>query len=195
MLERGMVLGGLLGAALVCGRPLQAQVQLTGFVGLYAPIDTKGIELLDRDAHRRGDFAYGGRLTVWASKSFGIEALGGFSRARITRTTNAGRLPRSTNVGFGAGKLMLNLTPKRKYSFVIGGGVSGLHIAKTVIDPNQSETKFGGIGGIGLRLPFGENVALRGDIEDFIYHADFGRGAKLTNDLLLSGGLSISFGR
>ena len=189
-----MVLGILFGAALLFGRPLQAQTQLTLFAGGYFPTDKHGIELLTRAATRRGSVAFGGRVTFWTSKAVGLEVTGGFSPARISRTTLAGRFPRSTNVAFGSGKVMLNLMPKTTgLTFLIGGGVGGVHAAKSVIDPAQSETKIGGVGGVAFRLPFGENVALRGDLEDYLYNGNYGTGRKFTQDLVLSGGLSITF--
>lgn len=192
---RGLVGMGVLAMALVAARPAAAQVkgiELNGFGGLYAPTDKEGLEGT-REALRRGSTAFGGRLTWWTGKALGIEAVGVFSPARLKVTANSGsQFVRSTEVMLGAGKLMFNLTPGSKVlGIAIGGGPALIHTKETVFDPARSQSDIGGVAGLSLRLGLGENVALRGDFEDFFYGGDFGRGSKFTQDLVVSAGLSI----
>lgn len=167
-------------------------LELNIFGGGYVPTNDEGIEQAIRDATRRGSLLYGGRLTYWTGKAVGLEVTGAFSPARVAVTSNRGRFPRSTDLWLGTGKLMVNLTPgSRLIGLGIGGGVSALHSGSLVRDPDLSATEIGGVGGLSVRIAVGENVALRGDLEDLFYGGDFGKGNKFTQDLLLSVGLAL----
>ncbi len=190
---RGLLVIGFGLAGLHSAAAQTKGVELNGFFGIYGPTDKNGLQGT-REALRRGSAAFGGRLTYWTGKAIGIELTGAFSPARIRVSSNAGQFARSTAVALGSGKLMFNLTPGSKLvGIALGGGVAGVHAAKTVADPTASTTDLGGVGGLSLRLHIGDNVALRGDFEDYFYNGNFGRGAKFTQDLVASAGLSIKF--
>ena len=186
------------GALVLLAMPSQAsaqgkKVELGAFAGLYLPTDDEGLQTGTRDASRRGSVAYGGRLTYWTSKSLAVEVTGGYSPARATVQAVLGRFPRSTDLWFGSGKLMWNVTPNRSgLGIVLGGGAALLHVGHTVADPNESTTDIGGIASAGLRLPI-RGLILRGDADAYLYGGDFGRGNKFTQDLVFSGGVSIPF--
>ena len=187
-----LVIGFWLGGASLA-RAQSKGVELNGFFGIYGPTAKEGLEGT-REALRRGSAAFGGRLTYWTGKALGLEFTGAFSPARVRVTAGLGQFARSTAVAMGSGKLMFSLTPGSKLiGIALGGGVAGIHTGKTVADPTKSATDIGGVGGVSLRINVGENVALRGDFEDYFYNGNFGRGAKFTQDLVLSGGLSIKF--
>lgn len=171
------------------------KVELTLFAGWLVPIEDEGLQDAVRDAARRGSLAGGGRLTFWTSPSLGVELAGAFSPADVRQASITGStFKRSSDLFLGSGKLALNLTPgSRGLSLLVNGGVAGLRYGKTVADPDESKTHVGGVVGVALRLPVGTNVALRGDVEDFIYSADFGLGKKTVQDLVLSAGISIGF--
>jgi hypothetical protein len=187
-----------LGALVLLATPTQAnaqdkKVELGAFAGWYLPTDDEGLQTGTRDASRRGSFAYGGRLTYWTSKSLAVEFTGGYSPARVTVQAVLGRFPRSTDLVFGSGKLMWNITPDRKgLGIVLGGGAAVLHVQNTVAQPDESTTDIGGVASAGLRLPI-RGLILRGDAEAYLYGGDFGRGSKFTQDLVFSGGVSIPF--
>lgn len=182
-------------AMVAVASPVTAQskgLELNGFLGYYVPTSTDGLQSALFDASRRGSLQFGGRLTYWTGNAVGLEFTGGFSPARVSVTSTAGRFPRSTQLSYGSAKLMLNLTPGSKLiGLAIGGGVAGLKVRKTVADPTKSTTDVGGVGGVSLRINVGENVALRGDLEDVFYGGSFGRGNKFTQDLVLSAGLAL----
>ncbi len=168
-------------------------VEFTGFGGLYAPTTTGGLEGT-RAALRRGSLAFGGRVTYWTGKALGLEVTGAFSPARIRVSGAVGQFPRSTAVALGSGKVIFNLTPGSKLiGIALGGGVAGVHAAKSVADRNSSQTDIGGVADVALRLHLGDNVALRADFEDYFYNGNFGRGAKFTQDLVVSAGLAVRF--
>ena len=190
---RGLLVIGFGLAGLHSAAAQTKGVELNGFFGIYGPTDKEGLQGT-REALRRGSAAFGGRLTYWTGKAIGIELTGAFSPARIRVSSTAGQFARSTAVALGSGKLMFNLTPGSKLvGIALGGGVAGVHTGKTVADPTASTTDLGGVGGLSLRLHIGDNVALRGDFEDYFYNGNFGRGAKFTQDLVASAGLSIKF--
>jgi hypothetical protein len=187
-----------LAAAALLGLPgqLAAQgkkVELGAFAGLYQPTDKEGLEAGTRQAERRGSLAYGGRLTYWTSKSLGVELTGGYSPARVRVASSRGIFPHSTDQVFGAGKLAINLTPARTgLGLAVSGGVGVLHTGKTIPDRTESKTNVGGVAGATIRYPLW-GALLRLDAEDYLYSGDFGKGSKFTQDLVLSGGISLRF--
>lgn len=192
-----------LGAALVAslvvagstGLSAQAKgLEINGFAGTYTPT-TKDGRQGNLVAERRGSLAYGGRLSYWSGGLLGFEATGAFSPARVRVTgTGGSRVARSTKVLMGGGKLMFNLTPSTsRLGFAVGGGPAYIRTKSSVMVAGARSTAVGALGGIALRLNLGENVALRGDLEDYLYKDDFGLGKVTTHDLLLSGGLSLHF--
>jgi hypothetical protein len=176
-------------------RGQERSVELVPFAGWLVPIEKDGLENAIRQATRRGTFALGARLTVWTSSVLGVELTGGFSGADVRVAAASGSVfPRSTDLWFGSAKLAFNLTPgSGGLGVVLSGGAAGLRIGQPVPDPDTPETRIGGVVGLGLRLPFIGGLSIRGDIEDFIYQADFGLGKKTAQDLVLSAGLIIGF--
>ena len=193
------VRGAIIGAGFVFFLAGSAAAQEKGlefnaFAGAYAPTRTEGLQGT-LEAVRRGSLAYGGRVTFWGASALGFEATGVFSPARIRVTARSGnQFARSTGFLGGAAKLMFNLTPRSTgLGIALGAGPAAIHTFETVANPDASTTDVGGVGGLALRLNVGENVALRGDVEDWFYNGNFGRGGKLTHDFVLSAGLSIRF--
>ncbi|MFN0178454.1 MAG: hypothetical protein ACKVZ0_06605 [Gemmatimonadales bacterium] len=189
----GWVAAGLM--TVLAAAPVGAQtkgLELNLFGGLYLPTDKDGLQEAVRDASRRGSAVYGGRLTVWTTRSLGLEFTGAYSPARVSVQSARGRFPRSTDLVYGTGKVMLNLTPGSKFiGLGIGGGAAYLRTGSLVRDPDLSESAFGGVAGATVRISVGENVSLRGDLEDLFYSGDFGLGSKFTHDIQLTAGLAI----
>jgi hypothetical protein len=173
----------------------QKKVEVAAFAASHFPTTDDGLERAVRDAQRRASLAWGGRLTAWVTNSVGVELTGGYSRARVRVVATNGIFPRSTDVVFGSGKVALNLTPgSRGLGFVLSGGVAGVRFGSTVTNPDSSSNRVGAVAGAGLRLPIGgSGIILRGDIEDYVYRADFGLGKKTAHDLVVGGGLSLAF--
>ncbi|MGE0442701.1 MAG: hypothetical protein AB7L66_12205 [Gemmatimonadales bacterium] len=197
---RSRVAGIGLAAGLMAGAVGSAQAQsrgieVNGFAGLYAPTKTDGLEGT-REALRRGSLAFGGRLTYWTGASLGVEGVAMFSPARARITANSGsQFARSTKVLAVGGKVMLNLTPKSNLlGIALGAGPTMVRTTSPLApDRDAAKSEIGGVGGLALRIHLGENLALRGDAEDYFYSTDLGFGKKLTHDVVLSGGLSIHF--
>lgn len=169
-------------------------VQLSGFAGTYIPTSDQARERNLRDALRRGSLTWGARLNFWASEAVGVEFTGGYSPARISVVSTLGTFPRSTDLFFGSGKLVVNLTPgSTGFNFYVSGGLSALHTAKAATDPQVKATDIGGVGGVGVQLPLFGGLRIRGDVEDYFYGGNFGRGNKFTNDFVFTGGLVVMF--
>ena len=149
----------------------------------------------NRDAARKGSLAWGGRLTFWGADRLGFEFTGGFSPARVAVASTLGIFPHSTDLAFGSAKIALKVTKgDPMLGLNVSAGLAGLHYGKTVADPSKSETKIGGVGGVGIRLRLSDALHLRGDVEDYFYSGQFGNASsKLVGDLMLTGGLSIAF--
>jgi hypothetical protein len=197
VLTRGVL---CVGALVLLGSPSRVaaqakQFELGPFAGWYLPTKEEGLQTSgNRDVHRRGSIAFGGRFTYWTTKSLGLELTGGFSPARVSVQSTVGRFPHSTDLLMGSGKVVLNLIPtSSSVGLVVGGGVAVLHVNKSVIDPTKSKTNIGGIGSAGLRIPVFGRAVLRGDVDAYLYNGDFGLGSKFTQDLVFSGGLSVRF--
>jgi len=184
----------LLGLGLTQSAAAQTKgIELNGFAGLYAPTPTDGQQDA-LQAVRRGSLAFGGRVTYWTGKTLGVEFTGAFSPARVKVATVGAAYAHSTRFLAGSGKLMFNLTPSSKLlGIAVGAGPAYIHIDKTVIDPTASTSKVGGVGGVSVRIRLADQLSLRGDAEDYLYSADFGKGSKTANDIWLTGGISIHF--
>jgi len=190
----GVGVGVLLGLGLTQSAVAQTKgVEINGFAGIYAPTPTGG-QQGDLQAVRRRSLAWGGRFTYWTTNTLGLEFTGAFSPARVKVASTAGAFARSTRVLAASGKVVFNLTPtSKRFGISLGGGPAVIHTQKTLVDPTASTTKVGGVGGLTLRIHLMDKLSLRGDAEDYLYSADFGKGSKLTNDLWFTGGISIHF--
>jgi hypothetical protein len=60
-----------------------------------------------------------------------------------------------------------------------------------VTEESESATDWGGVVGLGVRLPLGSSVGFRIDLEDYLYDGDFSGDDDFQNDLVISAGLSL----
>ena len=201
MLKRALTLSTLAALALAA-RPDAAVAQgvsVTPFVGYYAPlgdvIDESGIQLGSQST-----LAYGGRVTLatpgsWAFEgtlaysgagveSGGAEADGNLMVLSARALYRLGGLGPSGSLHAGAGLAYVSRGGEFWDEFE-DGGVEGIN-------------DFGGTLGLGARFPLSPSMAIRVDLEDYIYSAKFNDAdeeteGKLQNDILLSAGLSFGF--
>jgi hypothetical protein len=187
-------LAALLVPALVHAQ--QSKVEISLFAGNHFATDNAARQLPDRPAQRRPSLASGARVTLWATDALNVEFTGGYSSARVLVTAASGsRFARSTDVLFGSAKLAYSLLPSTSsFGLLLSGGIATLRADKTVADASMSDSRFGGVGGLGLRVPIGSSkIAVRGDAEGFVYSADYGLGKKTAFDVMLTAGLVIGF--
>jgi hypothetical protein len=144
---------------------------------------------------RENSFIGGARLTYWGSNILGLEAVAGYTPAKVNVAGSTVNGDRNTQVFVGGVKLMLGLTPSvSPVGFHIGAGPAIVRRGKDVTGQSTSKTDLGAVVGAGLRFPISHGLGIRIDAEDYLYGGDFGGGKDFTNDLVLSAGLHLNFG-
>ena len=135
--------------------------------------------------------SFGGR--VIKDKTFFFVSLLRWTDRRLGSGTTING-DRNTQVFVGGAKLMLGLSPATsRLGFFISGGPSIIRRGKDVANNDQSTTDWGGVGGLGVRIPFSASVGLRIEAEDYFYGGNFDGSRKFQNDLVLSAGLAIGW--
>ena len=186
--------GALLGLALVT-RPAVAQgsLTLTPYAGAFVPTNNE-FSSVGNDIKRNNSFIAGARLTFWGNSPFGLELTGGYAPARVEVAGATINRDRRTNVFLGSARLMLGVSPATSaLGLYLSAGPAVIRRGDDVTSESGSQTDFGGTVGAGLRLPLGQGVGLRFDVEDYLYNGDFSGNDDFQNDLVLSTGLSIRF--
>jgi hypothetical protein len=56
-----------------------------------------------------------------------------------------------------------------------------------------TRARYGGVAGLGIRIPFSPSVGLRPEGEDYFYGDNFDGSRKFQNDLVLSAGLALGW--
>jgi hypothetical protein len=192
---RGIALVALLGAVGVAPAVAQGGFSVTPWAGAYVPTRNT-FSSVGTDIKRDNSFIGGARLTLWGHSPVGFELTGGFAPARVhvsgTGTTING--DRNSQVFVGAAKIMLGLSPATsRVGIFLGGGPSLIRVGHNVGRESQSSTDWGGVAGLGIRIPFSASVGLRLEGEDYFYGGDFDGSRKFQNDLVLSAGLALGW--
>jgi hypothetical protein len=192
-MSRCIALVALLGAAGVAPAVAQGGFSVTPWAGAYVPT-RNSFSTVSSDIKRDNSFIGGARLTFWGKSPVGFELTGGFAPARVhvsgTGTTING--DRNSQVFVGGAKLMLGLSPATsRVGIFLSGGPSMIRVGHNVGRESQSSTDWGGVAGLGIRIPFSASVGLRLETEDYFYGGNFDGSRKFQNDLVLSVGLSL----
>ena len=195
VLTGAFALVGVIGALSAAPAAAQSGFSLTPWAGAYVPT-RNSFSTVGSDIRRDNSFIAGARLTFWGHSPVGLEFTGGFAPARVhvsgTGTTING--DRNTQVFVGGAKLMLGLSPATsRVGIFLSGGPSLIRRGKDVARNDQSTTDWGGVAGLGLRIPFSSSVGLRLETEDYFYGGNFDGSRKFQNDLVLSAGLAIGW--
>jgi hypothetical protein len=199
-----MVLGTrvLAGAfALVCtigalnAAPAAAQsgFSLTPWAGAYVPT-RNSFSSVGSDIRRDNSFIAGARLSSWGNGAFGFEFTAGFAPARVRVSSTTINESRNTQVFVGGAKLLFGLSPREsRLGFFLSAGPSIVRRGHNVGRESESTTDWGGVGGLGVKIPLGQTIGLRLEGEDYFYGGNFDGSRKFQNDLVLSAGLSIGW--
>lgn len=182
---------GLSGRLKAQDQPRTHALELTMSAGYFQPTATSG-QIGALALTRRPAWAATTLLSFNAPSGFlTVEGSAGYAAERISQ---GGFGSRGTHLMFGAARLMVGRNPRKSgVSYMIGGGLSVIRRKKSVLDSNVGKTDLGGSASAMLRFPIDGQVGLRLDAQDLIYSADYGKGKKMRNDLVLSGGLSIAW--
>jgi len=189
---RGFALVALLGAVAVA--PAAAQRgSFTPWAGAYVPTQNS-FSTVGTDIKRDNSFIMGARFTFWGKSPIGFELTGGFAPANVKVSGTTVNGERNTQVFVGGAKLMLGLSPaESRVGVFLSGGPSLIRIGHNVAKEGESSTDWGGVLGLGVRIPFSAAVGLRLETEDFFYGGNFDGSKKFQNDLVLSAGLAIGW--
>ncbi len=174
----------------------RANFELTPWVGAYVPTRNT-FEGAFGDIKRRSSAGFGARLTYWGTGRVGFEGTFGFVPTKFEGpfdiTVNEER--RNAEVVLVNGRLLLGLTPSTSTLGVyLSAGGALLSFGGDAFDADRSSSQFGGVAGLGFRVPLGTRFGLRFDVEDYIYDGDFGANDQVQNDLVLSASLAIPLG-
>lgn len=190
---RGFALAALLGAVGIAPAAAQSGFSLTPWAGAYVPT-RNSFSAVGQDIRRDNSFIAGARLTFWGKSPVGFELTGGFAPARVHVSGTTINGDRNTQVFLGGAKLMLGLSPATsRVGFFLSGGPSIIRRGRDVARESESATDWGGVLGLGVRIPFSASVGLRLEGEDYFYGGDFDGSRKFQNDLVLSAGLAIGW--
>ncbi|HXE57312.1 MAG TPA: outer membrane beta-barrel protein [Gemmatimonadales bacterium] len=187
-LTLALLLAGPLAATAAAQR---ADLEFTPFAGAYVP--TANFEDLGGDIGNETSAAIGARLTFWGGGRIGFEGTFAFAPSDIDNPPG-GTLDVDAQVITGNASLLLGLLPAGQTSALflrLGGAV----IARggDAFDNVDGKTDFGGVVGLGLRIPLGPRFGIRIDAEDYLYNAKFDDDGESSfqNDLMFTVGLAI----
>ncbi|MDP3908993.1 MAG: outer membrane beta-barrel protein [Gemmatimonadales bacterium] len=189
-----IALVGVVGTVGASPSAAQGGFSVTPWGGAYVPTRNE-FSAVGRDIERHNSFIFGARLTSWGRSPIGFELTGGFTPARVRisdgTTINEAR---STEVFLGGLKLMVGLSPaESRFGVFLSGGPAIIRRGRDVVDDDESVTDWGGVVGLGFRIPFSNSVGLRLEIEDYFYGGDFDGSRRFQNDLVLSAGLALGW--
>jgi hypothetical protein len=190
---RGIALVALIGAVGVAPAAAQGGFSVTPWAGAYVPT-RNSFSTAAADIERDNSFIGGARLTFWGRSPIGFELTGGFAPARVRVAGTTVNAERNSQVFLGGAKLMLGLSPaSSRLGVFLNGGAAMIRIGDNVARDSESSTDWGGVVGLGLRIPFSASVGLRLEAEDYFYGGDFDGSRKFQHDLVLSAGLALGW--
>lgn len=188
------IAAGLLALA-PAGASAQGSTRLGIYGGVFTPLGSDlDLGAVGGQVKRNNSLAVGARLTFWGPGILGVEAVGGYSPAKTKVAGGTINSSRNLNIFVTGLKLLVGISPAMSpIGFHFSGGPALIRRGHDVTSQDNSETKFGGVFGAGVRIPIGSAVALAVDGEDYIYKSTIGTNEETRNDLILSAGLSFGF--
>lgn len=196
--------------------PLWAQgteIEIGVLGGLYLPVsdlvEADDPEGIGADLSHAAAAAFGARLTLWLTEVFGVE--GGFAYALSDVEIEVDGEDQCVGDVCDANAWLANV--KGLYRFMAQPDANwGLHFGAGLgligrggdfwdqVDVDGT-TDIGGVLNAGLTVDVTPNIAIRVDVEDYLYSAKFNdpesdaeTESKFQNDLLFLGGLSFKVG-
>ncbi len=188
----------LAGFALALGaRPAHAQkytMSITPWAGAYIPTSNTTTNL-GTQISRDNSFITGLRLTGWGKSALGLELEGGYAPAHASVVGTTINSSRDTKVFVGDLKLMIGVgTASSAGGVFLQVGPALIRRGTDLTTTSASVTDWGGVAGLGFRVPFSRAVALRLDGEDVMYGGSFNGGPKtFQNDLVFGAGITVAF--
>ena len=206
------------------------RVEFVPYGGLFLPVadlgeisipdpDPSGLGTVDVAVNQATAFIFGGRIPVWLGENWGIE--GNFAYALSDVKAEVSGVPGlddlcddpeiidegcDANVWFGSGKVMYRVAPRpdSEVAILLGGGVAVIGRGGDFYNGIEGTTDVGGVLNVGLEFAVSPKIAVRLDVEDYLYSAgptlvddDLGRieaDSEFQNDLIFTGGIAIQLG-
>jgi Outer membrane protein beta-barrel domain len=151
----------VIGALSAAPAAAQSGFSVTPWAGAYIPTRNH-FSTVGQDISRDNSFIGGARLTFWGKSPIGLEFTGGFAPARVHISGTTINGDRNTQVFVGGAKLMLGLSPaSSRVGIFLSGGPAIIRRGNDVARESQSVTDWGGVAGLGVRIPFSASVGLR----------------------------------
>lgn len=197
----------------------QIMVDIGGFGGLFLPVTDViefSPELLaeigasEATAKHKAAVMFGGNVTVWVTDVFGIEGAFAYALSDGELTADGQDVcddpdigPCDANVYMGSVKGMYRFLPQPGGIIAIhlGAGVALIGRGGDLWDGVDGKTDIGGVVNVGATFDVAPQVAIRLDVQDYIYPAKFDvdgvelGDSKLQNDLAFTGGVVVKLGR
>jgi len=176
-----------------CSAQVKGTVELSSMVGIYRPsaqsFTTPSIFLCPKGAlcpnvsaqdHPHSAIVFGGRVTGWISERVALEGSMSYSHGFVsTPTTPARASIVTTDV-----RVLVSTRGTRTWAYLAGGPA----MVGRFGDAFTTSTGRGGVVGVGAHLRVVRSLALRAEVEDYLYSLD----GNPQQDVSLSLGLSFT---
>ncbi len=192
----------------------EIQVAVSGFGGAGIPTaDLVEVLIPQVGAFSFGHevgFTAGGRLAIWPTSRFGIEAEGAYVGSDVEVVGILAGFAADTSISANIFIGSLNLVyavlapPLEAVALYLSGGVGYISRGGDFFTGLDDTGDIAGVVGIGLRYGVGPGWRLRVDVKDYLssfknqalddqLQAAGGTGSQLQNDLVLSAGVEVFF--
>ena len=197
----------LLGAAFpIALRAQQSPVEITPIAGLYVPTTTVVSQFeplcsCDVSLKQKPAFLVGTRVLFWMNRRLGVEAALAYSGSGVqAEASGLGTADTSAEVILGTARLVARLNrPDAATGFLAGVGFGVVSHGGDAYNGATGTTDLGASVMFGVRSEIGAHLAVRLEVEDYLYSASFGPSpntdSKFQHDLVVSLGLGIALGR
>jgi hypothetical protein len=208
----------------VSGAPLAAQATSIEFVpyggAFFATGDLAGATLIDTvtseqtavTLRQKTGLQLGGRLVAWWSRTVGWEFGFAYAQSTMEAKTNDGSdlcgeadTQCNANIWYASSKVLFRYAPQPYKGWQVFGG-AGLAVAGHVgefWEEGDALTDLGGVFNVGASLDLSKAIAIRIDVEDYLYQFEptlkddplIGsvETSKLQNDFVISAGIVLRF--
>lgn len=155
----------------------QTRLEVTPYVGVYRPTNDlaseRGVRLRQQQS-----VTLGVRVTKWWRGRAGFEGAVGYAASQLWDSNGVYRITLPASVVSVSAKALLRVTPPTaRATILVGGGVGLVSHGGDLAYPQWyvgPRTFFGGVANADATLRLARWVAVRFDVEDFVYSAHVG---------------------
>ncbi len=173
-------------------------IDLTAYGGVFVPLnDIVEDEVIGTGKHESA-LAVGGRLTLGLPGPLGVE--GAFNYV-LSDVEEEGAGTESAHVWAVSGRAVFEFgLPAAPLTFFVNGGIAYIDRGGDAYEDVEDKSNVGGVAGVGVKVGLPGLLAIRLDVEDYIYSAKptiaglEPADSKLQNDIVVSAGLVFSIG-